>query len=490
MAPPVSVLLGLFLPLLFIDAVSAGQQFDAKPRQTWTSKQGRRLDEMHASEQMLDLDQDHQRRLARGAEEEEQQSTFSHSFENEWVTTPQVTEFGNMTKVEPASNSSDPRDAPGLFNPFYPLAESLYVAYAVLFLAGLVLAVGVVANMAVICIVWNNYYMRSAWNYLLASMAFWDFMVLVLCLPVVVLNHLTHRRILGDVTCRMVPYMEVVSLGITSFTLCALGIARFHAATSSSQSKARRVERCQSVLLKLLLVWLTAVALGGPEIFLWQLSQAVSPSSGRVVDSCTITPSSPLALYLPDSLHSLLLRYHQGRMWWCFGCYFCLPVVFTILCQMATRNVNSDSNSTQKARGLEDRSDGQKRHQAVEHQLNCTLLALAVVYGLCALPEHVCNITLAYTHITVSEDTASMLALLHHFLLFFKCSITPVLLLCLCKALGQAFMDCCCCCCQECQPTAAQGSPGSTQTKMKAANETSVFFDKAKDTSVIQSISS
>uniref|UniRef100_A0A8D3CGW5 G-protein coupled receptors family 1 profile domain-containing protein n=1 Tax=Scophthalmus maximus TaxID=52904 RepID=A0A8D3CGW5_SCOMX len=312
---------------------------------------------------------------------------------------------------------------------------SSYAAYAVLFLAGLVLAVGVVGNMAVMCIVWNNYYMRSAWNYLLASMAFWDFLVLVLCLPVVVVNQLSHRRILGDITCRMVPYMEVVSLGITSFTLCALGIDRFHAATSSSQPKARRVERCRSVLLKLLLVWLAALLLSSPEIFLWQLSQAVSRSSGRLVDSCTITPSSPLSLYLPDSLHSLLLRYHQGRMWWSFGSYFCLPILFTILCQMATRNVNSDYSSAKKQRDHEDRSSNQKRqqHQAVERQLNCTLLALAVVYGICALPEHVCNITLAYTHITISDDTAAMLALLHHFLLFFKSSVTPVLLLCLCK---------------------------------------------------------
>lgn len=122
-------------------------------------------------------------------------------------------------------------------------------------------------------------------------------------------------------------------------------------------------------------------------------------------------------------------------MWWCFGCYFCLPILFTILCQMATRNVNSDSNSAQKQRTHDDRSSNQKRqqHQAVERQLNCTLLALAVVYGVCALPEHVCNITLAYTHIDISEDTAAMLALLHHFLLFFKSSVTPVLLLCLCK---------------------------------------------------------
>ncbi|XP_041860330.1 G-protein coupled receptor 37-like 1 [Melanotaenia boesemani] len=514
-------LLCLQLPLLFIDAKGVGQHEKQqssvdKPSSSisleslWTAKLVKTPDDTYPPEQslplseMVDLDLDRHRRQARGSEEDEQQSTFSHSFENEWVTTPQTTEFNNTTKVETesddqegnvnlhANTTSPEHDAPGLFNPFYPLVETSYAAYAVLFLAGLVLAVGVVGNMAVMCVVWNNYYMRSAWNYLLASMAFWDFLVLVLCLPVVVINQLSHRRILGDITCRMVPYMEVVSLGITSFTLCALGIDRFHAATSSSQLKARRVERCRSVLLRLLLVWLAALLLSSPEIFLWQLSQAVSPSTGRLVDSCTITLSSPLSLYLPDSLHSLLLRYHQGRMWWCFGCYFCLPVLFTILCQMATRNVNSDSSATQKQRNHDDRSSNQKRqqHQAVERQLNCTLLALAVVYGLCALPEHVCNITLAYTHINVSEDTASMLALLHHFLLFFKSSVTPVLLLCLCKALGQAFMDCCCCCCQECQPTAAQGSPGSAQVKLKAANETSIFFDKAKDTSAILSISS
>ncbi|XP_053705771.1 G-protein coupled receptor 37-like 1 [Synchiropus splendidus] len=438
-------------------------------------------------EEVLDLDLDQHHRQARGTDEDEQQSTFGQYFEFDTVTAPLESEFNTSSR-----RHNQTRASPGLRNPFYPLDESSYVAYAILFLAGLVLAVGVVGNMAVMCIVWNNFYMRSAWNYLLASMAFWDFLVLIICLPVVVLNQLSQRRILGDITCRVVPYMEVVSLGITSFTLCALGIDRFHAATSSSHLKERRVERCRSVLLKLLLVWLTALLLSSPEIFLWQLTQSVSPSTGQLADSCTITSSSPLSHYLPDSLHSLLLRYLQGRMWWCFGCYFCLPVLFTVLCQMATRNVNSDSSSAQKQRSQEDRSSSQKRqqHQVVERQLNCTLLALAVVYGICALPEHVCSITLAYTRITISEHTAAMLALLNHFLLFFKSSVTPVLLLCLCKALGQAFMDCCCCCCQECQRSTAQGSPSCAHTKLKSSNETSIFYDKAKDTSAILSISS
>lgn len=226
MVRSVGLLLPLCLSLLVVDANTVGQpakqQSNAEP--VWTEEQLRTPGDPRAPgkspplAEMVDLDLEQHQRLARGAEEDEQQSTFGRSFENEWVTAPQVTEFSNTTRVEPETssprdrlqrNSSGSNEAPGLFNPFYPLVETSYVAYGVLVLACLVLAVGVVGNMAVMCVVWNNYYMRSAWNYLLASMAFWDFLVLVVCLPVVVLNHLSHRRILGDVTCRMVPYMEV-----------------------------------------------------------------------------------------------------------------------------------------------------------------------------------------------------------------------------------------------------------------------------------------
>lgn len=238
MAPSVGLWLCLYLSLLFTDAKSVEQHDNRrnaldkpssriKLEPLWITKQLRAEDDTSNPQslslsELLDLDLDQHRRLARGADEEEQQSTFSQSFENDSVTPPQVTAFDNGTKVAADDDSDDSddtshhgntsisvREDPRPFNPFYPLAESSYAAYAILFLGGLVLVLGVVGNMAVMCVVWNNYYMRSAWNYLLASMAFWDFLVLVLCLPVVVLNQLSHRRILGDITCRMVPYMEV-----------------------------------------------------------------------------------------------------------------------------------------------------------------------------------------------------------------------------------------------------------------------------------------
>ncbi|XP_038866145.1 G-protein coupled receptor 37-like 1 [Salvelinus namaycush] len=440
----------------------------------------------------------HHKRARRGAEDEdtdagEPQSTFSRSYENE-STSPRATQFasstldtgatGANTDVDQGNSSTTERGITNIHNPLYPVTDSSYTAYAVMFLSLVVFSVGIIGNLAVMCIVWHNYYMRSTWNYILASLAFWDFLVLCFCLPVVVFNELTNKRLLGDISCRVVPYMEVTSLGVTSFSLCALGIDRFNS-TTSSQPKIRRVESCQSILAKLLIIWLGSMVLAAPELLLWQLSQAVSPATGAVVDSCTMNPTSNL----PESMYTLVINYHECRIWWYFGCYFCLPVVFTLLCQLATCHVSND-NIPQR---LVERSPSKKQKiqhsQQVERQLNYTVMALAVVYGICALPENVCNIVLAYTAMPISDNTATLLALINQFSLFFKSSVTPVLLLCLCKSLSQAFMDCCCCCCEECQPSGSH-SPG-TEAKLKSTNEmsSSIFFDKAKDSSAILSIS-
>ncbi|XP_037097902.1 G-protein coupled receptor 37-like 1 [Syngnathus acus] len=329
--------------------------------------------------EVLDVDLEQHRRLAREADEEVQQSTFRLSYEKDLVTSTQVTQLMNITDTVDATQNHPP----GLFNPFYSLRHSSYITYSIVLEAGLLQVVGVVGHMAVMCIVFNNFDMRSAWNYLLASTAFWDFLLLLMCLPVELVNWLSYRRILPNITCRLVPYMEVVSLGVTSFTLCTLGINRFHAATSSSQSKMRRVERCRSVLIKLAMVWVAAVLLASPELFLWQVARTTTTAT--TTDSCSSSVSSPPSLLLPDSLHSLLHRYHQARLWWTFGCYFCRPVLFTVLCQMATRNMHSDSSSAHKQCSHDNPSSSHKRHdhEALERQLNCTLLALALVYTIC-----------------------------------------------------------------------------------------------------------
>lgn len=254
-------------------------------------------------------------------------------------------------------------------------------------------------------------------------------------------------------------------MGVTTFSLCALGIDRFHAATSP-QAKLRPIEHCHSIIAKLAVIWVGSMTLSTPEILLWQLAQDTSPVSGVVTDYCTMKPSQDL----PESIYSLVLTYQNARMWWYFGCYFCLPILFTVSCQLVTRRISSTDKTD--CRG--------GKHGQCENQLNCTVIGLTVIYGLCIIPENVSNIVVAYLSPDMAKQTLDLLSLVNQFFLFFKCSVTPVLLLCLCKPLGQAFMDCCCCCCEECNQEAAS-SEGCSEGKLKTEMSSSIFFDKPRE---------
>lgn len=98
-------------------------------------------------------------------------------------------------------------------NPFYPLTAESYGAYAVMIVAVVIFSVGIIGNVSVMCIVCHNYYMRSISNSLLANLALWDFVVIFFCLPLVVFHELTKNWLLGEFSCRIIPYLEVRALG-------------------------------------------------------------------------------------------------------------------------------------------------------------------------------------------------------------------------------------------------------------------------------------
>ncbi|XP_072280607.1 G-protein coupled receptor 37-like 1 [Pyxicephalus adspersus] len=314
---------------------------------------------------------------------------------------------------------------PKIVNSLYPLGENSLSAYGVLLLSLVVFAVGIVGNLSIMCIVWNSMSMKSAWDSILAAVALWDFFLLFFCLPVVVFQQITHRRLLGALSCQIIPYMEVSSFGVSTFSLCALGIDRFQSITSSHLSS-KSEEQCRSILGKISIIWIGSLTLALPEIFLWQLTQEHSPVSDLIIDSCVMDPSPELS----PVFYSLVLTYKHARMWWFLGCYFCLPLLFTMTSLLVTLRI---VGSTKNIKNVQSQC-----------QLSWIVAGLAIVYGICILPENVTNILLSYTTIDVPNN---LLMLITQFFLFLKCAVTPVLLLCVSKPLGQAFLDCCCCCC-------------------------------------------
>ncbi|XP_051546734.1 prosaposin receptor GPR37-like [Myxocyprinus asiaticus] len=332
-------------------------------------------------------------------------------------------------------------------NPFYPVTSETYGAYAITIVAVLIFVVGITGNIAIMCVVCHNYYMRSISNALLANLAIWDLALILSCLPLVVFHELTKTWLLGHFTCKVIPYIEVASLGVTTFTLCALCIDRYRAATNV-QMYYEMIENCTSTAAKLAVIWIGALLLALPELLIRQLVS--ENGEGTVDDPASERCLIRISTSLPDTLYVLGLTYEGARLWWCFGCYFCLPTLFTIGSSVATAH-----RIRRAERGC---ARGNKKQIRLESQMNCTVVALAIVYGACVVPENVCNMVSAYMAAGVPQSTMALLHLLSQLLLFLRAAVTPVLLLCLCRPFGRAFLECCCCCCVDVCGIAAHSS--------------------------------
>ncbi|KAB1275883.1 Prosaposin receptor GPR37 [Camelus dromedarius] len=418
-------------------------------------------------------------------------------------------------------NSTNPRLR--LKNPFYPLTQESYGAYAVMCLSVVIFGTGIIGNLAVMCIVCHNYYMRSISNSLLANLAFWDFLIIFFCLPLVIFHELTKKWLLEDFSCKIVPYIESIDIrsmvslwpsdkspkdqeqmdwhtadphpgkhhilfsnghGVHAIALTPyldhlvadLSMDRFRAATNV-QMYYEMIENCSSTTAKLAVIWVGALLLALPEIVLRQLSKEELGFSGRApAERCVIKISPDL----PDTIYVLALTYDSARLWWYFGCYFCLPTLFTITCSLVTaRKIRKAEKACTR---------GNKRQIQLESQMNCTVVALTILYGFCIIPENICNIVTAYMATGVSQQTMDLLNIISQFLLFFKSCVTPVLLFCLCKPFSRAFMECCCCCCDECIQKSSTVTSDDNDNEYTTELELSPFSTIRREMSTFASV--
>ncbi|XP_063755277.1 prosaposin receptor GPR37 isoform X2 [Eleginops maclovinus] len=370
------------------------------------------------------------------AQEQEAEPPFNTTdFEEEEEEEYFVPDYPDTTPVNPRTRRKQ------LKNPFYPVTAEACGAYAVLIISALIFSVGIIGNVSLMCIVCHNYYMRSISNSLLANLALWDFIIIFFCLPLVLFHELTKNWLLGELSCRIIPYLEVASLGVTTFTLCALCIDRFRAA-SNVQMYYEMIENWASTTAKLAVIWVGALLLALPELLIRQLvTEDGEPPDVEPCERCVVRISTEL----PDTLYVLGLTYDGARLWWYFGCYFCLPTLFTIFSSLLTaRKIRHAERACVR---------GNKNQIQLESQMNCAVVALAILYGFCIIPENICNIIWAYMAAGIPRRTLDILQLVSQMLLFCKSAVTPVLLFTLCQPFTRAFLDCCCCCCEECGPS-------------------------------------
>ncbi|XP_076066622.1 neuropeptide SIFamide receptor-like [Oratosquilla oratoria] len=124
----------------------------------------------------------------------------------------------------------------------------------------LVFTLGLVGNSFVIAVVFRSPRMRTVTNYFIVNLAVADVLVIVFCLPATLVANIYHPWILGWFMCKMVAYVQSVSVSASVNSLVAVSLDRFLAIWFPLKMQITK-RRAQALIV---IIWIVAMTTAVP----------------------------------------------------------------------------------------------------------------------------------------------------------------------------------------------------------------------------------
>ncbi|KAH7982658.1 hypothetical protein HPB52_006285 [Rhipicephalus sanguineus] len=145
------------------------------------------------------------------------------------------------------------------------------------FCYGLVSFVSILGNVLVLWIVASSRRMQTITNLFIANLAVADVIIGVFSIPFQFQAALLQRWALPYFMCAFCPYVQVVSVNVSVFTLTAIAVERYRAITSPL--KARFCSKATAKLL-VLIIWLSSLVVASPNALALRVVLVVDKLSG------------------------------------------------------------------------------------------------------------------------------------------------------------------------------------------------------------------
>ncbi|XP_038674278.1 endothelin receptor type B-like isoform X1 [Scyliorhinus canicula] len=294
----------------------------------------------------------------------------------------------------------------------------------------LVFVVGIIGNSTLLRIIYKNKFMRNGPNILIASLALGDLLHIIIDIPITVYKLHAEDWPFGVEICKLMPFMQKASVGITVLSLCALSIDRYRAVASWSRVQGIRVPRW--TVIEIIFIWAVSIILAVPETIAFDLVNI--DYRGKRLSVC---------LLHPDQKTQFMQFYKAAKDWWLFAFYFCMPLACTALFySLMTCEMLRKKSGMQIA--LND-------HLKQRREVAKTVFCLVLVFALCWLPLHLSRILMK---IFYNEFDPNRCQLLSYFLVMnyiginmasLNSCINPIALYFVSKRFKNCFQSCLCC---------------------------------------------
>ncbi|XP_067124829.1 orexin receptor type 2-like [Centruroides vittatus] len=298
----------------------------------------------------------------------------------------------------------------------------------------IVFIVGLIGN-ALVCIsVYRNHSMRTVTNYFIVNLAVADFLVILICLPPTVLWDVTETWFFGRVMCKLVLYLQSVSVSVSVLTLAFISIDRWYAICYPLRFKST----ASRAKISIAVIWLLSTLIILPEAI--------------VLDIRPFTNLRVETLYLTDcgytwseedttkyQLFILLILYVIPFFLMSLAYYQIAKVLWNKNIPGSVHNTKRNAKLQRfKQNVIEKKTCRNGAIRFTQVNQNCAvqirsrrkaakmLIAVVVMFGACYLPVHLLN-TLRYTTGLPQNHATTVASLVSHWLCYANSAINPII---------------------------------------------------------------
>lgn len=262
------------------------------------------------------------------------------------------------------------------------------VLYFIVFFAALV------ANLILIIIVVKDRYMQNVTNYFLVNLSVADLLVTIICMPNAAWGAYTDAYTFGEDTCKIIAYLQGISVGSSIFTITTMAVDRYMAIIKPFGLRYRCFNR-KSTIIMITILWTFSLILFSPNLWIAGLTVI----QGDITMCRMNFKDAPI----PQGV--------IGVIWFLFmfaipGCImiFAYSVMGKTLCAALPPLDNNESSCTrQRIRVMKSR-----------RRVACILLLLAIVFAVCWLPYHIISLVISLKADNKYETATRYLLLLGH----------------------------------------------------------------------------
>ncbi|XP_053279713.1 gastrin-releasing peptide receptor [Pleuronectes platessa] len=318
---------------------------------------------------------------------------------------------------------------------------------------GVISVLGLIGNITLIKTFCSAKSTRNVPNLFMSSLALGDVLLLVTCAPVDASRYLSEEWLFGRVGCKVIPFIQLTSVGVSVFTLTALSADRYKAIVKPLDIQTSTTT--SSIVLRAALIWLFSLVLAIPEAVFSDLHTFNLPSTNESFKTCAPYPH---AGDLHPKIHSMAS----------FLIFYVIPLlIISVYYTFIARSLMRSASNLPVEGNVH-----AKRQVESRKRLAKTVLVFVGLFAVCWLPSHIIYLYRSYHYSQVDTSLVHFVcSVTARILAFTNSCLNPFALYLLSKSFKKQFQQQLCCCCRMILTHSSQ-SPTHYNTRVTSIRST------------------